>query len=85
MNREIIKSIEAMREALYSHYDLPLDARDRAESLFARMEQAGRGCRNREEFERKIATQTLGGEYNGLFVEFTAYVRNSSKISSGNN
>ncbi len=75
MDMEIIRSIEARREALYRYYDLPREARDRAEALFARMEQFGRECRNQGEFERKMATQTLSGEYNSLLVEFTAYVR----------
>ena len=75
MDMEIIQSIEAMREALYRHYDLPDDARIKAESLFARMERFGRECRDRSEFERKFATQTLRSEYNNLFVEFTAYVK----------
>lgn len=75
MNMEIIKSIEARREALYRHYDLPYDARSKAESLFARMEQFGRECRDNTEFERGLVTRTLGGEYNSLLVEFTAYVK----------
>ncbi len=75
MNMEIIKSIEAKREALYRHYDLPYDARSKAEALFARMELFGRECRTEAEFERGLATQTLSSEYNGLFVEFTAYVK----------
>ena len=75
MDMEIIKSIEARREALYRHYDLPADARRRVESLFARMEQFGRECRDSADFERKFATQTMSSEYNGLFVEFTAYVK----------
>jgi hypothetical protein len=70
-----MKSIEARREALYRHYDLPGDARRRAEALFERMERFGRECRNRAEFEHKLATQTLGGEYNSLLVEFTAFVK----------
>ena len=77
---EIIKSIEARREALYRNYDLPHDARSKAESLFARMEQFGRECRNRSEFERKLTTQTLNSEYNSLFVEFTAYVKDPKII-----
>ena len=72
---EIIKSIEARRQALYSHYDLPPCERDRAESLFSRMEQFGQLCRDRAEFERGLATQTMSNEYNSLFVEFTAYVK----------
>ncbi len=75
MDMEIIKSIEARREALYRHYDLPGDARRRAEALFERMERFGRECRSSAEFEHKLITQTLGGEYNSLLVEFTAFVK----------
>ncbi len=74
MDMEIIKSIEERREALYRNYDLPGDARTKAEALFARMEMFGRQCRDKDEFERRFATETLRSEYNSLFVEFTAYV-----------
>jgi hypothetical protein len=75
MDMEIMQSIETRRRALYDLYDLPRDARSRAESLFARMELFGRECRSSKEFERGLATRTLGSEYNGLLVEFTAYVK----------
>ncbi len=75
MDMDIIRSIEARREALYRHYDLPGDARKRAEALFARMEQFGSECRSSAEFEHKLTTQTLGSAYNSLLVEFTAYVK----------
>lgn len=75
MDMEIIKSIEARRNALYRNYDLPREAQSKAESLFARMEQFGHQCSSRDEFEKKCATLTLTGEYNSLLVEFTAYVK----------
>ncbi len=75
MNPEITREIEARREALYRHYDLPPGARSRAEELFRRMEMLGRECRDREEFERSLSCRTLGSEYNSLLVDFSAYVR----------
>ena len=75
MDKGILQSINSRRDALYAHYDLPPDARRKAEALFARMEHFGLGCRDQADFENKFATLTLNREYNGLFVEFTAYVK----------
>lgn len=75
MDKGIEQSINSRRDALYSHYDLPSDARQKAEALFERMEQFGERCRDQADFEEKFATQTLSREFNNLFVEFTAYVK----------
>ncbi|MDL2241755.1 hypothetical protein LJB91_02485 [Bacteroidales bacterium OttesenSCG-928-L03] len=75
MDKGIEQSINSRRKALYAHYDLPDDARQKAEELFMRMEQFGRNCRDRADFEEKLAVFTLSHEYNSLFVEFTAYVK----------
>lgn len=75
MDEKILQFIASRREALYAHYDLPPDERDKAEAVFRRMEQFGRECRDLADFEHKFATLTLNGEYNNLLVEFTAYVR----------
>ncbi len=75
MDNEILRSIEERRNTLYGHYDLPPDERAKAEELFGRMEELGRGCTGRAEFETKFAGSQLGGEYNGLFPAFARHVR----------
>lgn len=80
MDNTIHSSIQTRRDALYEHYDLPPEARRKAEALFGRMEEFGKRCRDRAEFEEKFATQTLNREYNNLFVEFTAYVRTPDNV-----
>lgn len=80
MDKGIEQSINSRRNALYAHYDLPDDARGKAEALFGRMEQFGQRCTDRADFEEKFATLTLNREYNSLFVEFTAYVRTPDDV-----
>ncbi|MDH6313127.1 hypothetical protein M2137_001914 [Parabacteroides sp. PFB2-10] len=75
MDKGIEQSISSRRDALYTHYNLPEEARQKAEALFERMEQFGQRCRNQADFEEKFTSLTLNREYNNLFVEFTAYVK----------
>ncbi len=75
MDDGIKQSIDVRRGALCDHYDLPPGARAKAEELFGRMEDMGRGCADRAEFETRFASSSLSGEYNGLFADFARYVR----------
>lgn len=75
MDKGIEQSINSRRDALYAHYNLPEEARQKAEALFERMEQFGQRCRDQADFEEKFAALTLNREYNSLFVEFTVYVK----------
>ncbi|MDL2310194.1 hypothetical protein LJC39_03655 [Parabacteroides sp. OttesenSCG-928-B22] len=75
MDKGIEQSISSRRDALYTHYNLPEEARQKAEALFERMEMFGQRCRNQADFEEKFSSLTLNREYNNLFVEFTAYVK----------
>ena len=75
MDKGIEQSISSRREALYTHYNLPEEAQQKAEALFERMKQFGQQCRDQADFEEKFTSLTLNREYNNLFVEFTAYVK----------
>jgi hypothetical protein len=75
MDAGIKKLIDAHREVVNRYYDLPPEERRKAEALFARMERFGGECRNRAEFERKFATQTMLREYNLMLLDFSAYVK----------
>ncbi len=74
MDAGIMQSIDARRGALYNHFDLPDDARVRAEELFGRMEELGRGCADRAAFETAFIGSPLEAEYNALFADFARYV-----------
>lgn len=81
MDTGVTESIKSRRDALYHNYDLPGEAKRKAEALFSRMELFGKECKNKDEFERKFTYLTMNREYNNLFVEFTAYVRDSEEIT----
>jgi hypothetical protein len=81
------QSIAARREALYGYYDLPPEARAKAENLFARMETlaaestaagqsntAGQST-DTAAFEAALAASPLAAEYNALFTEFAPFVK----------
>ena len=74
MDKGIMQSIDARRGALYNYFDLPDEARVRAEEVFGRMEELGRGCADRAAFENVFAFSTLAEEYNALFADFARYV-----------
>ena len=74
MDAGIMQSIDARRGALYNYFDLPDEARVRAEAVFGRMEELGRGCADRAAFETALAGSALEAEYNALFADFARYV-----------
>lgn len=82
MDKGIEKSIKTRRDAVYANYDLPHEARLKAEALFERIEQFGERCRDQADFEEKFLTLTLNRELFNLFVDFTAYVRNPEETPS---
>jgi plasmid stabilization system protein ParE len=70
------QSIETRREALYGSYDLPPEARTKAEAVFARMEAlADEHGGDPARFEAALAAHPLTAEYNALFTEFAPYVK----------
>jgi hypothetical protein len=75
MDAGIRELIDGRREVIRHYYDLPPEEQQKAEALFARMEQTGGECRNRAEFKRRFATQTMEREYNLLLRDFSAYIR----------
>lgn len=74
MEKGISQSIETRRRALYDHFNLPPDAKDKAEDLFDRMAQFGLQCNGQADFEKKLLSSPLTQEYNRLFVEFAPFV-----------
>jgi hypothetical protein len=75
MDAEIIKCIEARREYLYRHYDLPEEGRRKFEALFARMALLGGECSSRDEFEKTLATMPMNRELYGLMADYAIYAK----------
>lgn len=75
MNEGILNSINSRREALYAYYNLPKGARQKAEDVFARLEQFGQTCLDQADFEKQLPKLKLNEDYNNLFAEFAPYVK----------
>lgn len=75
MNEGITNAIHSRRETLYAHYDLPEEAKLKAEDLFLWIEGFGYTCRNLADFEKKFLHSGLNREYTSLFAEFASYAK----------
>ena len=76
----VINNIRLRRDLLFNHYDLTDEAGQKANYLFARMEQFGLTCKDQTEFETRFASSPLNDEYNRLFIEFAAFVKKPDNV-----
>lgn len=80
MNQGILQSIETRRESLYSAFNLPPEAKSKAEELFSRMEEFGKTCEDQADFEKKLLNSPLTDEYHKLFEGFTRYAKGREQL-----
>ena len=67
--------IDKYRRQVEADYVLPPEARLRADTFFAEMEQVGRQCDSRKQFEERFFHQTMSRDLNKMLLEFIAYYR----------
>ena len=82
MDNGILQSIETRQKALYDNFELPNDAKTKAEDFFARMQAFGETCSDQADFEKQLQVSPLNNEYNSLFAEFSKYVKKTDNVPS---
>ncbi len=72
---EIRAFIDTHRSDIYRLYDLPPAERSRVEGMFARLEELGSRCRNKQEFDEQFYNRTMSHELYGMILEFSGCIR----------
>lgn len=75
MDPEIREFIETHRNDIDRLYDLPSAQRNRADEMLARLEELGRRCRNKREFDEQFYNRTLSHALYRMILDFSCYAR----------
>ncbi len=75
MAPEIREFIETHRKDIDRLYDLPPAQRNRVDEMFTRLEELGRECRNKREFDEQFYNRTMSHALYRMIMEFSRYSR----------
>ncbi len=79
LHPEIRAFIDGYRKEIYTTYELPAEARLRVDALLASMEQQGRKCDSRREFEDVFYNRTMSQELYRMLSDLFCYYRPAAK------
>ena len=69
MDKDIIQSIKARKDAFYASFNVSAEAQKKIDSLFEQIEKLASKCKNVGEFEAEFSKSPLNQKYLDLFTE----------------